>query len=87
MEQIEQLSASREKSFSFLLVDKKKSNGYRTLVGLLCIFPVVALLAVVGDPAGAAVQKSQVGKGSNSEKLGRGAGISSVCVCVLFLED
>lgn len=84
MEQIEQLSASRKKSFSFLSVDKK-SNGYQTLVGFLCIFLVVALLAVMGDPAGAAVQKSQVGKRSNCKKLGRGVGILCVCVCVCVL--
>ncbi|NXJ48691.1 MMP23 protein, partial [Spizaetus tyrannus] len=57
MDQVEQLSANRRKSF--LSVDKKKSNSCRTIVGFLCIFPVVALLAIVGDPAGAAVQKSQ----------------------------
>lgn len=60
MDQVEQLSANRRKSF--LSVDKKKSNSCRTIVGFLCIFPVVALLAIVGDPAGAAVQKSQVGE-------------------------
>lgn len=60
MEQVEELSANRRKSF--LLVDKKKSNGCRSMVGFLCIFPVVALLAIVGDPAGAALQESQVGE-------------------------
>jgi len=60
MDQVEQLSASRRKSF--LSVDKK-SSGCRTVVGFLCVFPVVALLASVGDPAGAAVQKNQVGEG------------------------
>lgn len=75
MEQIEQLSASRKKSFSFLSVDKK-SNGYRTLVGFLCIFPVVALLAVMGDPAGAVVQKSQ--EGATSSPGLRGASTSAL---------
>lgn len=60
MDQVEQLSANRRKSV--LLVDEKKRNGCRTMVGFLCIFPVVALLAIVGDPAGAAVQRSQVGE-------------------------
>lgn len=59
MDQVEQLSAKGRKSL--LLVDKKKSNGCRTVVGFLCLFPAVALLAAVGDPAGAALQESQVG--------------------------
>ncbi|XP_068014343.1 matrix metalloproteinase-23 isoform X3 [Melanerpes formicivorus] len=57
MDQAEELSADRRKSF--LSGDKEKSSGCRTLVGFLCLLSVVALLAAVGDPAGAAVQRSQ----------------------------
>ncbi|XP_062449477.1 matrix metalloproteinase-23 isoform X3 [Rhea pennata] len=57
MHPTEQFSANRKKSF--LSADKRKNNGYRSTVGFLCIFPVVALLAIVGDTTGAAAQKSQ----------------------------
>ncbi|NXF30397.1 MMP23 protein, partial [Nyctibius bracteatus] len=57
MDQVEQLAAGRRKSF--LPADKKKSSGCRIIVGFLCVCPVVALVALVGDPAGAAVQRRQ----------------------------
>lgn len=60
MDQAEEFCADRRKSF--LSADKKRSNGCRAMVGVFCIVPAVALLAVVGDPAGAAVQETQVGK-------------------------
>lgn len=85
MDQIEQLSADRKKSF--LSEDNKKSNGYRTVVGFLCIFPVVTLLAIAGDPAGVAVQESQVGKGSDSQDSWGGEWGYQMCVHVFFLEE
>ncbi|XP_019396856.1 PREDICTED: matrix metalloproteinase-23 isoform X1 [Crocodylus porosus] len=42
-----------------LSADKEKSHGYKSIVGFFCLFPLVALLAAVGDPFGAAAQRSQ----------------------------
>ncbi|NXR87488.1 MMP23 protein, partial [Hypocryptadius cinnamomeus] len=58
MDRAEQLSAGRRKSS--LSLEQKKSSGWRTTVGFLCLFPVLAVLAVVEYPAGAAVQEIQV---------------------------
>ncbi|XP_068890787.1 matrix metalloproteinase-23 isoform X2 [Aphelocoma coerulescens] len=67
MDQAEQLSAGRRKSS--LSLDKKKSSGWRTTVGFLCLFPALALLAVVEYPAGAAVQEIQMSQPCTSQLL------------------
>lgn len=58
MDRAERLSAGRRRSS--LALDEKKSSGWRTTVGFLCLLPALALLAVVEYPAGAAVQEIQV---------------------------
>ncbi|XP_023796267.1 matrix metalloproteinase-23 isoform X4 [Cyanistes caeruleus] len=57
MDQAEQLSSGRRKSS--LSLEKKKSSGWRTTLGFLCLFPVLVLLVVVEYPAGAAVHEIQ----------------------------
>ncbi|NWI85988.1 MMP23 protein, partial [Pitta sordida] len=80
MDQAEQPSADTGRSFPSL--DKKRGSGWRSLVGVLCLLPVVALLVAVECPAGAAVQESQVGEGICSQMPGRGVGCQIyVCVC------
>lgn len=80
MDQMEGLSADRIKGS--LSSDEEKCGRYKYIVGFLYLFPLVALLATLKDPVGAAAQKSQVGMGSNSQMLGMGYKIWSVCVCV-----
>ncbi|XP_058711092.1 matrix metalloproteinase-23 isoform X3 [Poecile atricapillus] len=57
MDQAEQLSSDRRKIS--LSLEKKKSSGWRTTLGFLCLFPVLVLLVVVEYPAGAAVHEIQ----------------------------
>ncbi|XP_014114661.1 PREDICTED: matrix metalloproteinase-23 isoform X2 [Pseudopodoces humilis] len=57
MDQAEQHSSGRRKSP--LSLEKKKSSGWRTTLGFLCLFPVLVLLVVVEYPAGAAVHEIQ----------------------------
>lgn len=68
-----------------LSADKEKSHGYKSIVGFFCLFPLVALLAAVGDPFGVAAQRSQVGTGPNSQRLDVGdqtAEPAGLCLCV-----
>lgn len=90
MDQAEQLSAGRRKNS--LSLDKKKSSGWRTTVGFLCLFPALALLAVVEYPAGAAVQEIQVRRRDLVLKRlggewGVGCQIEVIVCCVCSLSD
>ncbi|EMP25970.1 Matrix metalloproteinase-23 [Chelonia mydas] len=57
MDQMEGLSADRIKGS--LSSDEEKCGRYKYIVGFLYLFPLVALLATLKDPVGAAAQKSQ----------------------------
>ncbi|NXL69208.1 MMP23 protein, partial [Leptocoma aspasia] len=82
MDRAEQLSAGRRGS-SLSLDEKKRS--WRSTVGFLCLFPLLALLVVVEYPAGAAVQEIQVRRRDLSLKClgGDCPGVSPICCFVL----
>ncbi|OWK55766.1 Matrix metalloproteinase-23 [Lonchura striata] len=63
MDRAEQLSAGRRKSC--LSLEQKKSSAWRTTVGFLCLFPVLALLAVVEYPAGVQEIQDVLGPGED----------------------
>ncbi|XP_063033232.1 matrix metalloproteinase-23 isoform X2 [Melospiza melodia melodia] len=56
MDGAEQLPAGRRSAPS---LEHKRSRGCRTSLGILCLFPILAVLAAVEFPAGAAVQEIQ----------------------------
>lgn len=83
MDQAEQFCAGRRKSSLSL---DKKSSGWRATVGVLCLFPALALLAALEYPAGAAVQEIQVRRRDLILECLRGEGVSERGAGVFWLE-
>lgn len=79
MDQAGRVSAGRRKSSLGL---DKKSRGCRATLGFLCLFPVLALLAVLEYPTGTALQEIQVRK----KELG-GEGVSERGAGGFWLEE
>ncbi|NXP96394.1 MMP23 protein, partial [Passerina amoena] len=81
MDGAEPLPAGRRSSPS---PEQKRSRGCRTALGVLCLVPVLALLAAVEFPAGAAVQEIQAK--SQGISCPGCPGVSPIS-CFVFKED